>query len=83
MGLLVVIIFSALVGWIASIIMSSGSNQNPLTYIITGIVGALLGSFLMNFFGHAGLTGLNSYSFIVALSGAVLLVLIVRILRHT
>lgn len=82
MGILVLLLLSALIGWVASTIMSTDPNQNPLTYIVTGLIGALLGSALMNLFGHAGITGFNSYSFIVALSGSVLLVFVVRLLRH-
>jgi len=41
-----------------------------------GIVGALVGGFLFTFFGASGVTGLNLYSMIVAIVGAIVVLLI-------
>ena len=49
--------------------------------IIVGIVGALLGGFIMGLFGHAGVTGWNWRSFGVAVLGAVVLLFILRLIR--
>ncbi len=81
MGIILWIVFGALVGWIASIIMKSDANQGGLMNIVVGIVGAILGGWLMSFFGQSGVSGFNFYSFIVALLGAVVLIAIVRALR--
>lgn len=79
MGIILWIIFGAIVGWIASVIMKS--NNGLLGDIIIGIVGALLGGFLMNLLGHGGVSGFNLYSFIVAIIGAIVLIWIVRMFR--
>jgi len=79
MGIILWIIFGALVGWIASAI--TGSNEGVLMYIVIGIVGAIVGGWLMSFFGATGVTGFNLYSFLVALAGAVVLIAIVRLFR--
>lgn len=79
MSILVYIIFGALVGWVASIIM--GGANGLLIDIILGIVGAALGGWIMDYFGKSGVTGFNIYSFLVALLGAVVLIAIVRALR--
>jgi uncharacterized membrane protein YeaQ/YmgE (transglycosylase-associated protein family) len=81
MNILLWIVFGALAGWIASIIMKSGSG--PIWDIVVGIVGAVIGGWIMNFFGQAGVTGFNLYSFIVAIIGAIILIAIVRALRRT
>ena len=81
MGIILWIIFGALVGWIASIIMKTDASQGPLLNIIVGIVGAVLGGWIMSFFGQSGTTGFNLYSFIVALIGACVLIAIVRAIR--
>lgn len=81
MGILLWIIFGALVGWIASIIMKTDAEQGAFLNIIVGIVGAVLGGWIMSFFGQGGITGFNLYSFIVALIGAVVLIAIVRAIR--
>ena len=44
--------------------------------IALGIIGALVGGFLFSFFGASGVTGLNIYSMIVAIVGAVVVLLI-------
>jgi uncharacterized membrane protein YeaQ/YmgE (transglycosylase-associated protein family) len=82
MGIILWIIFGALVGWIASLIMKTDAQQGALLNIIVGIIGALLGGWLMNSFGNAGVTGFNLYSFIVALLGAIVLIGIVKVVRR-
>ena len=80
MGIIVWIIFGALVGWVASMVMGSGGGL--ISDIIVGIVGAVLGGWIMSFFGGSGITGFNLYSFLVALLGAVILIAIVRTVRR-
>jgi uncharacterized membrane protein YeaQ/YmgE (transglycosylase-associated protein family) len=82
MGILLWIIFGALVGWIASIIMKTDAEQGPFLNIVVGIIGAVLGGWIMNFFGHSGTTGFNIYSFVVALIGAIVLIAIVKAIRR-
>jgi uncharacterized membrane protein YeaQ/YmgE (transglycosylase-associated protein family) len=81
MGIILWIIFGALVGWIASAIMES--HDGILMNVVIGIVGAIIGGWLMSVFGKSGVTGFNLYSFLVALLGAVVLIWIVRALRRT
>jgi len=81
MGIILWIVFGALVGWIASLIMKTDAQQGPILNIVVGIIGAVLGGWIMNFFGEAGTTGFNLYSFIVALLGAVVLIAIVKAVR--
>jgi uncharacterized membrane protein YeaQ/YmgE (transglycosylase-associated protein family) len=78
MGIILWIIFGALVGWIASMIMGTNERQGALANIIVGIIGAVLGGWLLSFFGQTGVTGFNLYSFVVALIGAVILIAIYR-----
>lgn len=79
MGILMWILFGALVGWIASMIM--GTSEGLVLDIVLGIVGAVLGGWLMSFFGYGGVTGFNLYSFLVAVLGAIALIAIVRAIR--
>ncbi len=77
MNFLVWIIFGALTGWIASIIMGKNKQMGAIANIIVGIVGAFIGGYIMDFFGAQGVTGFNFSSFLVALVGAVVLLFIV------
>ncbi|PIP27613.1 MAG: GlsB/YeaQ/YmgE family stress response membrane protein [Candidatus Moranbacteria bacterium CG23_combo_of_CG06-09_8_20_14_all_39_10] len=79
MGIIIWVIFGALVGWVASMVMGSGGGL--VWDVIVGIIGAVLGGWLMSFLGESGVTGFNLYSFLVALLGAVVLIAIVRALR--
>lgn len=79
MGIVLWIVFGAIVGVVASMVM--GNRDSLVVDIIIGVVGAVLGGWLMSFFGKGGVTGFNLYSFLVALLGAVVLIAIVRAIR--
>ncbi len=80
MNLLLWIILGLLAGWLASIVTKT-SRQNVLMDMILGILGALIGGFIMNILGFSGITGFNIYSIIVAIIGAVILIWLGRSLR--
>ncbi len=82
MEFLIWIVFGALAGWIASMIMKTNGQQGLLLDIIVGIVGALLGGWIMSLFGQQGVGGFNLYSFLVAIFGAVVLLAIVKMVRR-
>ncbi len=76
MGILIWILFGALVGYIASLIMKTDGGLLP--NILIGIVGAVIGGIIMKFFGQSGVQGFNLYSTVVAVLGACILIGIVR-----
>ena len=76
------IVFGALAGWLASLIMRTDASMGAGANIIVGIVGALIGGFIMNALGGEGVTGFNIYSLLVAIGGAVVLLFLVRIFRR-
>jgi uncharacterized membrane protein YeaQ/YmgE (transglycosylase-associated protein family) len=80
MNIIILIIFGAIVGWVASMIV--GTSEGLLIDIIVGIVGSVIGGWLMGFFDKSGVTGFNVYSFLVALLGSVVLLAIVKALKH-
>jgi len=82
MGIILWIIFGALVGWVASLIMKTDSEQGTLLNIVVGVVGAVIGGWLMGVIGGRGVGGFNFYSFLVALLGACVLIAIVKALRR-
>ncbi len=72
MNIILWIVFGALAGWIAGLIMKS-THGMPMD-ILLGIVGAFVGGFVMEFFGQSGVTGFNFYSLIVAVIGSIILI---------
>ncbi|MBP6866343.1 MAG: GlsB/YeaQ/YmgE family stress response membrane protein [Candidatus Pacebacteria bacterium] len=82
MGIILWIIFGGLVGWVASLIMKTDAQQGIMLNIVVGIVGAVLGGWIMSGLGEQGVRGFSLYSFLVALLGAVVLIFIVRAVRR-
>ena len=78
MNILVWIIFGALVGWIASLVMGTNGEQGGFANVVVGIVGSLIGGFVSQALGMQGVNGFNIMSFITALVGAIVLLAIVR-----
>lgn len=81
MNIILWIIFGALAGWIASLVMRTNAQQGIGLDIVLGIVGAIVGGLVMNFFGFGGISGFNFYSLIVAVIGAIVLIGIGKALR--
>ena len=73
------IVLGALAGWIASMIMGTNRQQGLLMDIIVGIVGAIIGGYVVSFFGLG--TGGFIWSLLVAVLGAVILLWIMRLVR--
>ncbi len=72
------IILGGLAGWLASKIMGTDPQQGIFMNIVVGIVGALIGGFVVRSLGAGDVTGFNLWSFIVALIGSVILLAIYR-----
>jgi uncharacterized membrane protein YeaQ/YmgE (transglycosylase-associated protein family) len=77
------IFFGAIAGWIASIITGRNAQMGACANIIVGIVGALIGGFVMQSFGAQGITGFNLSSMIVAILGAVALLFVTGLFGRT
>lgn len=76
MGILLWIIFGAIAGWLASMIMKSEGGL--LWDILLGVIGAVVGGFIMNLFGQPSVSGFNIYSMFVAVLGAIILIWVGR-----
>lgn len=81
-SILLWIILGGVAGWIASIIMKKNAQMGTLANIVVGIVGALLGGFVVGLLGFEPASGFNFYTLIVAIIGAVILLALVGALRR-
>jgi uncharacterized membrane protein YeaQ/YmgE (transglycosylase-associated protein family) len=81
MSILAWIILGLIAGFIASKLVNK-TGEGILLDIVLGIVGAVVGGYVFQMLGHSGLTGLNIYSLLVAVIGAVLFLLIYHALRR-
>jgi uncharacterized membrane protein YeaQ/YmgE (transglycosylase-associated protein family) len=78
MGIIAWIILGALAGWLASLIMDTSHQQGAVANIIIGILGAIIGGFIVSAVGGQGITEFGAYSLIVATFGAVVLLAVYR-----
>jgi uncharacterized membrane protein YeaQ/YmgE (transglycosylase-associated protein family) len=62
--------------------MIVGTSGGLLLDIIVGIVGSVIGGWIMDLLGYSGVNGFNLYSFLVALLGSVVLLAIVKAIRR-
>jgi uncharacterized membrane protein YeaQ/YmgE (transglycosylase-associated protein family) len=75
MSILAWIILGLIAGFIGSKIVNK-SGEGVLLDIILGIVGAVVGGWLFSAFGMSRVTGLNIYSLLVAIVGAVVVLVV-------
>ncbi|HEY1842142.1 MAG TPA: GlsB/YeaQ/YmgE family stress response membrane protein [Mycobacterium sp.] len=80
-GLIGYIIIGGLAGWIGSKIVKGGGS-GILVDIVIGVVGALIGGFILSFFVNTAGGGLI-FTFLTALLGSVILLWIVGMLRRS
>ena len=81
MGILSWIIVGLIAGWLAGLVVKGG-GYGCFGDIIVGVIGGLLGGWLASYFLHVGdpMSGINLQSILVAFVGAVLFVIILRLL---
>ena len=75
MGIIAWLILGLIAGFIASKVVNK-SGQGVILDIVLGIVGAVVGGFLFSALGHSAVTGLNLYSILVAIIGAIVVLVI-------
>jgi uncharacterized membrane protein YeaQ/YmgE (transglycosylase-associated protein family) len=75
------IVLGLIAGFIGSKIVNR-EGSGIILDIVIGVIGALVGGWLFELFGKAGVTGFNLYSMLVAIVGAVVLLVIYHLIRR-
>jgi uncharacterized membrane protein YeaQ/YmgE (transglycosylase-associated protein family) len=75
MSILAWIVLGLIAGFIASKLVNH-RGEGVFLDIVLGIVGAVVGGWIFNQFGHGGVSGLNVYSTFVAVIGAVIVLVV-------
>ncbi|MGA3292195.1 MAG: GlsB/YeaQ/YmgE family stress response membrane protein [Candidatus Microgenomates bacterium] len=78
MNILIWLVLGVLAGWIAGLLTKS--KHGIVGDIFLGIIGAFVGGFILSFFGQSGVNGFNFYSLVVAVIGAVILIILGRLI---
>jgi uncharacterized membrane protein YeaQ/YmgE (transglycosylase-associated protein family) len=81
MSFLAWIVLGLLAGFIGSKLVNK-QGEGLVLDILLGVVGAIVGGWLFNRFGAAGVTGLNLYSLLVAVVGAVIVLVVYHAVRR-
>ena len=81
MSIVAWIVLGLIAGFIGSKLVNK-TGEGFFLDIALGIVGAIVGGWLFNLFGMTGVTGLNIYSLVVAVVGAVVFLVIYHAIRR-
>ena len=85
MNFIIWIVVGGILGWLASLVMRTDAQQGMLLKLVVGIVGALLGGWLLAPLFGTGTINQNDFSIsslLVSFLGAVVLLAIVNLLRR-
>ncbi len=82
MSFLAWIVLGLISGFIASKIVNK-TGEGFFLDIVLGIVGAVVGGWLFTAFGAHGVSGVNIYSILVSIIGAVVVLFVYHALRRT
>jgi uncharacterized membrane protein YeaQ/YmgE (transglycosylase-associated protein family) len=80
MSFLAWIVLGLVAGFIGSKLVNK-RGEGLILDIVLGVVGAIAGGWLFNIFGASGVTGLNLYSLLVAVVGAVAVLVVFHAIR--
>jgi uncharacterized membrane protein YeaQ/YmgE (transglycosylase-associated protein family) len=81
MSFLAWIVLGLVAGFVGSKIVNK-TGEGLILDIVLGIVGAIVGGWLFSMFGAHGVTGLNLYSFAVAIVGAIVVLVVYHAIRR-
>lgn len=85
MNFIIWIVIGGLIGWAASLVMKTDAQQGVVLNVVVGIVGALVGRWLLAPLFGTGTINQNDFSLaslVVSLLGAIILLAVVNLLRR-
>jgi len=82
MGLLSWLIVGLLAGLVARALVPGAQGMGWIVTTLLGMVGAVAGGFIMGLLGYGGVSGINVWSILVAALGAIVVLLVVRMVRR-
>lgn len=85
MNFIIWIVVGGIIGWLASLVMKTDAEQGMILNIVVGIVGALLGGWLLAPLFGTGTINQNDFSLsslLVSFLGAIILLMVVNLLRR-
>ena len=83
MGIISWIVVGLIAGALAKLVLPGDDPGGIIVTAVIGMVGAVVGGFVFGIFGGTGATGFNVWSIVVATVGALVLLLIYRVIAET
>ena len=81
MGIVAWVVLGLVAGYVASLLVNS-RGAGLITDVVLGVVGAVVGGFIAGLAGFAGISGINFYSLLIAIGGAVVVLLLYHALSR-
>lgn len=81
MSILALVVLGIVAGFIASKLVNR-RGEGLVIDLVLGVIGAVVGGWLLSFFGEPGVSGLNIYSILVAVLGAVVVLVAYHAIRR-
>ncbi len=78
MGILALLVLGLLAGLVAKLILPGNDPGGLIVTMVIGVVGAFVGGFLASALGFGGLSGFDFRTFVIAVIGSILLLLLWR-----
>lgn len=85
MNLIIWLVVGGIIGWLASLVMRTDAQQGVVLNVVVGIIGAMLGGWLLSPLLGAGTVNQGDFSLmglLVSFGGAVILLLVVNLFRR-
>lgn len=85
MNIIIWLVVGGIIGWLASLIMKTDAQQGVVLNIVVGVIGAVLGGWLLSPLLGAGTVNQGDFSvmgLVVSLVGAIILLAIVNLIRR-
>lgn len=85
MNFIIWLVVGGIIGWLASIVMKTNGQQGIFLNVIVGIIGAVLGGWLISPLVGVGTINQDNFSvpaLLVSFFGAIILLAIVRLIRR-
>ena len=85
MNFIIWLVVGGLIGWVASMIMKTDAQQGVVLNVVVGIVGSMLGGWLISPLLGAGTINQSDFSLrglLVSLAGAIILLALVNLFRR-
>lgn len=82
MGLLSWIVMGLIAGAVAKLLLPGRDPGGCIITVVIGVIGAVLGGFIATWLGFGGISGFDFRSLVIAILGAIIFLVVLRLLRR-